>query len=215
MSKIRWKTAQKFEMKWWEQYLKDKPVEEYLEWKKKYWLELMELLKPELQIKDSDLILDAGCGPAGIFIALDQNQVTAVDPLLNNYEKNLSHYSQDFYPYVTFENKRLEDIDDMEKYDIAFCMNAINHVQEIHESYIRLARSLKRGGWLVVTVDAHNFKAAKSIFRLLPGDILHPHQYDIKEYVDMIKQHGFRIEKRVFLKKEFWFNHYMILAQKI
>ena len=47
-----------------------------------------------------------------------------------------------------------------------------------------------------------NFQLLKYIFRLLPGDILHPHQFDLEEYKGMLKKAGFQIEK-VMLKNLF------------
>ena len=37
LNTIKWRLAQKLERLWWKRYLKDRSVEDYLNWKKKYW----------------------------------------------------------------------------------------------------------------------------------------------------------------------------------
>ena len=130
---LRWKIAQAAEIRWWQRYLKNKNTSDYATWKKAYWTKLLSeiglsaLLNPNTAAQK---ILDAGCGPAGIFMVLTpQHQVTALDPLLNDYEKKLAHFKQIFYPDVTFVSKSLESFDaEKQNFDTVFCLNAINHV---------------------------------------------------------------------------------------
>ena len=91
---LRWKIAQAAEIRWWQRYLKNKDTGDYATWKKAYWTKLLSeiglsaLLNPNTAAQK---ILDAGCGPAGIFMVLTpQHQLTALDPLLNDYEKKLA-----------------------------------------------------------------------------------------------------------------------------
>ena len=76
----RWKVAQKAEIGWWKRYLKKKPVGDYIEWKRKYWTEFLSSVSDVIDVDQDHEILDAGCGPAGIFIILEGNKVTAIDP---------------------------------------------------------------------------------------------------------------------------------------
>lgn len=211
----RWIWAQKLELAWWKHYLRSKPIDEYLAWKKNYWHHVFDLLKPQLCLYPTTKILDAGCGPAGVFIAVDTRYITAIDPLIDSYNDTLLHFKKTMYPHVRFSSKTLEDFNESNSYDVVFCMNAINHVKNIKQAMQNTINAAKPGGIIIIGIDAHNFKWAKFLFRLLPGDVLHPHQYDLKEYVNMIKQCGCTIEKRMFHKKEFWFNHYFILAKKL
>ena len=93
-------------------------------------------------------------------------------------------------------------------------MNAINHVHDIQKSYDRLIENAADGAWVVVTIDAHNFSFFKHAFRLLPGDILHPHQYDLNEYQHFMTSRNCEVVASIHLKHEFFFDHYMIIAQK-
>jgi len=78
-----------------------------------------------------------------------------------------------------------------------------------------ISYQIKKDGLLIITIDAHNFSLFKYIFRLLPGDILHPHQYDISEYEKFLTDRSCEIIRRVKLKKEFFFDHYLLVARKL
>ena len=210
--KTRWKIAQAAEIRWWKNYLKKKPVGEYLAWKKNYWEEMLQSL--ELAPKAGDRVLDAGCGPAGIFMALPNSEVTALDPLLDQYENDIPHFSKENYPGVHFLSMPLENFEEEEAYDFVFCLNAINHVSDLALSFDRIVRALRPGGQLIVSIDAHNHQILKKIFRLLPGDILHPHQYDQQEYLQMLRQRSCRIQNSILYKPAFIFNYYVVHAIK-
>ena len=91
---LRWKVAQWFELRWWKNYLHGKNKEEYLAWKKNYWLNMLAEIAADVKIDAEKIICDLGCGPAGIFIALPGNKVTAVDPLIDAYENQTPFFSK-------------------------------------------------------------------------------------------------------------------------
>ena len=206
--RFRWKVAQALEIRWWQHYLKDKPKEDYLHSKKAYWQRV--LAQTEVVLAQEMHILDAGCGPAGIFMVLEGHQVVALDPLLPQYEERLPHFRRNQYPEVQFYATRLEDFNAQGKYDIVFCWNVINHVDDIDRSLEQLIRAAKPGGILILSVDAHNYSVFKTLFQFLPGDILHPHQYDIKEYCQLLEQKNCSIQSVKKLKHNFFFDYYMI-----
>ena len=219
---LRWKIAQAAEIRWWQNYLKNKPITEYSHWKIQYWETL--LVETGVEIKNTDQsrslgegvrILDAGCGPAGIFMIFKNQNVDALDPLLNDYEAKLPHFKKSLYPNVHFYNQSLESFDRKNEYDAVFCLNAINHVADLQKSFDILVDSVKPGGHLVVSIDAHNFSLLKTIFQAIPGDILHPHQFDLAEYTDMLTSRGCILEKTILKKKEFIFNYYILVLRKI
>lgn len=212
---LRWKTAQFAERKWWQHYLKNKPKDEYLRWKKSYWQEIFNLCLPHIQFDNKTHVLDAGCGPAGIFMLFPELQVTAFDPLLNSYESDLPHFSKQMYPSVQFIQSSIENFSNPTPFDVVFCMNAINHVIDIQHCYNQLLEHTKVGGYLIVTIDAHNFSLFKHIFRLLPGDILHPHQYDVEDYKEFLTTRHAEIKYIQKLKQEFFFDHYIMIAKKL
>ena len=210
----RWKIAQWFELRWWKKYLADKQRAEYLEWKKNYWRHLLSLISNSINLEPSKNIADMGCGPAGVFIALPQNKITAVDPLLDEYDKQVPFFKKSDYTYTTFVNDSIEDFQPTNKFDIVFCMNAINHVNDIEKGFEKLKEICADGGSIVVTIDTHNYGFFKYLFRLVPGDVLHPHQYSLKGYKKLLAKNGWKVSVPYLLKQEFFFNHYLLVAKR-
>ncbi len=213
---FRWKLAQAAEIRWWQGYLKNKPTIDYAVWKTKYWQNLLKEMDLAGSITEGSKILDAGCGPAGIFMILKNHKVDALDPLLDEYEAKLPHFRRENYPNVQFFSQPLESFSDKKAvYDTVFCLNAINHVADLQRAFDVLVDATKAGGTLVVSIDAHNYSFLKTIFQALPGDILHPHQFDLAEYSNMLTSRGCRIERTLLKKAEFIFNYYVLVATKL
>ena len=208
---LKWRLAQKLEITWWKRYLADKSPEDYLRWKKSYWTDFLE--KIEIRVSTSATVLDAGCGPAGIFTILENSKVTAVDPLLEQYNF-LPHFQKEKYPYVQFIDAPLETAE-LPKFDYVFCLNVINHVADIEKSLDKITESVTPKGKLILSIDTHNYLFFKYLFRLIPGDALHPHQYDLREYSEMLTKRGFKIERTVLIKEEFFFNYWVLVASKL
>ena len=211
--KTRWRIAQFFEAWWWERYLSKKPVEEYLDWKKDYWVAFFQ--KEKITVSAIEKILDAGCGPAGVYMMFSENEVVAIDPLLDKYQAQLPHFQEKNNPNVYFKKIALEQFDIKNYFDKAFCLNAINHVGDLEKSMENLCTSVKNGGTLYLSVDAHNFALLKNIFRMIPGDILHPQQLDLEKYKSLLKKNGMEISRVSLIKKELIFNYYLLTAQKL
>ena len=208
----RWKIAQAAEIRWWQKYLKGKPKSDYLHWKRNYWTDLLRQL--QLDLPGGEHHLDAGCGPAGVFMILQQNEVDAVDPLLDQYEDKLEHFSQNDYPWTKFVNLPLEQFTSEKKYDKVFCFNAINHVANLNLCFDKLVQLTSEKGQLIVSIDAHNHSFFKYLFRLAPGDILHPHQYDLEEYKQMLVDRGCVIERVEKAGEGFFFDYYVLVVRR-
>lgn len=210
----KWQIAQSIEIKWWQNYLKNKEVAPYLAWKKQYWQGLLDKIKEYYIIQPNSTILDMGCGPSGIYMALQEHRVDAIDPLLDAYSANIKHFNKLDYAHVNFTSKAFEDFEITKKYDVIFCMNAINHVKNLEDCYLKMSQALAPNGLLVVTIDAHNYNFFKYLFRAIPGDMLHPYQFDLKEYDSFLEKNNIKVEQNICLKKEFFFDHYMQIAIK-
>lgn len=210
---MRWKIAQWFERQWWIRYLSDKNEGSYLEWKVAYWKDFLGKIGMfDLTGKE---VLDAGCGPAGIFIALKEARTTATDPLLRHYEKALRPFNMSDHPGVRFLESKIEDLAHSPAYDVVFCLNAINHVEDIDKAYHVLVSVLKPGGTLVMSIDSHNYLFPKWLFRTLHLDILHPHQYSIREYASALLHRGLRCDREIILKRGLIFNYYALIGEKV
>jgi len=213
MTSVRWKIAQFFEKKWWKNYLREKEPEDYFLWKQNYWnnfvLEIREWVIP---LPDQSL-LDMGCGPAGIFMVLP-GQVTAVDPLLGQYKEKLPFFIPEKFNNVIFQTSTAEGFNCQTQFDVVFSLNVINHVTDIKRAINSLYSCCKKGGKLVLSVDSHNFKPLRTVFRHLHFDILHPHQLTLIEYIKLLEEVGFTIKGEKCLKKGFIFNYVVIVAEK-
>lgn len=211
---FRWKVAQFFEINWWRFYLakKDKPY--YLDQKKLYWIRILKLCEHLFTVAQQASIIDLGCGPSGLYILYPSENMTAVDPLLLQYERQLKVFSRADYPFVNFVQSTIEDFETVEQFEYVFCMNAINHVSDIKKGFEKIAKLAADGAKVVVSIDAHNYNLLKVIFRLFQGDVLHPHQYDKAEYISFMENQGLRIVGDICIEKHFIFNHYMLVAEK-
>ena len=210
---LKWVVAQKLEYLWWIRYLKKKNPSEYLNKKIGYWKKMLGAIEDVVVVQPGAAVLDAGCGPAGIFIALNNHKVEAIDPLLDKYI-NLPVFKPANFVWTHFRNIPIEALDDKEKYDIVFCLNAINHVNDINICCKNLVDSLKPNGFLVMSTDAHRYPLLKKIFQLLPGDMLHPIQLDINEYADFLEKNQMKLVKKILFKRESIFDYYILIAQK-
>jgi 2-polyprenyl-3-methyl-5-hydroxy-6-metoxy-1,4-benzoquinol methylase len=212
LSSLKWRLAQAAEWRWWKHYLKKKGKAEYLYQKKQYWYRIFQEVAPVIPYRAS--ILDAGCGPAGIFMIFDQCEVDAIDPLIEVYERELPHFSAADYTYVNFISSPLEEARLVKPYDWVFCLNVINHVRDIERAIQQLAKAAGPQKKVVLSVDAHNYDALKFIFQWLPGDILHPHQYSLEDYIGMLSSNGLEIEQVKKLKSGLIFSYYLLRCTK-
>jgi len=211
---VKWKVAQKLEIRWWRRYLKKKDITEYLEWKRAYWRRFLKPLGTSVDLSGSLRILDAGCGPAGIFTILEGHEVTAIDPLLGHYESDLSHFNKSDYPAIRFIETPLELYRPTALFQLVFCLNAINHVSDLHTAMQVLFDCLDSKGKLVMSIDCHRYPFLRSLFRLIPGDALHPHQDNIDDYRKMIHDFGGRIILEHKEKPGRIFDYYVLVIEK-
>ncbi len=208
---LRWKVAQWLEIRWWRQYLKRKPPAPYLQQKAAYWRRVAEAAG--IRVPPGAQVLDAGCGPAGIFIILEGVAVTAIDPLLKQY-RQLPHFRASDYPTAAFRQMALEDLQEQSRYDVVFCLNVINHVADLPCALRKLALALKAGGSCWLSVDAHRFRALQPLFAALPGDALHPHQHTCLQYESLFREAGFCIQRRHLLKPGGLFDYWIFQLKR-
>lgn len=202
--------AQRVEAWWWRRYLASREPRAYLAWKQGYWSSLLNDLA--IEIRPQSRVLDAGCGPAGIFIALATHRVTAIDPLLSTYDR-LPHFKRSDYPRVAFRQTTLERFEAVAMFDFAFCLNVINHVRDLHAALRVLAKAVVPGGTIVLSVDAHRHALLRSIFSAVPGDVLHPHQLTLAEYVSACEVAGLRVLRQRRLQRATLFDYVALVCQ--
>ncbi len=211
---LQWTLAQHLEIRWWRRYLDKKDKKTYYAWKRDYWSNFLSKTSGHLILSPGMKVLDAGSGPAGIFTILQDQQVTAIDPLFESYHRQLPHFNPDDFPYVNFVNSALEDFHSAFQFDVVFCLNVINHVKHLETSIETLSKALKKDGLLVLSVDAHRYKLLKHIFQLFPADALHPHQQLLDHYLQLLEGNGLFIQDKELLKQEAIFGYWLIIAKK-
>ncbi|NCT93946.1 MAG: class I SAM-dependent methyltransferase [Chitinophagaceae bacterium] len=209
----KWRLAQQLEYRWWQRYLRHKDVSAYTRDKQRYWHTMLADIAPWVSVNRGQEVLDAGCGPAGVYMVLEQDRVTAIDPLLDKYG-SLPHFRPEQYPWVQFEQLPLEVLDKTAQFDLIFCLNAINHVNDLELSYDRLVQALKPGGTLVVSTDAHRNTFLKKIFQWIPGDLLHPVQMDLPDYEARLTGRGLDLVHSGVYKHDFIFDYCIMIARK-
>ena len=215
LNTIKWRLAQKLERLWWKRYLKDRSVEDYLNWKKKYWRSFLKEIDWGYVISKSDRLLDAGCGPAGIFTIFEDYDITALDPLLEQYNQDLAHFNFTDYPSVSFKALPFERFQNTALFDVVFCLNAINHFRDFKGSISRLKQLVSPGGYLVLSIDVHNYSLLKYIFRMLPGDALHPQQHSSEDYLNLLKDKSFVVSKHHVKDRGFVFNYEVLVLKRL
>ena len=222
MIALRWNIAQAFERLWWRNYLSGKDPQHYLAWKKDYWEKLLQQVyditdesAPKSFNRQSLNVLDAGCGPAGIFLNLQNHRVDAIDPLVRRYLDELHLIDRKDFPHVNFISGNLEGISSATQYDWIFCMNCINHVKDIELCLKNISAALKKEGFFVMTVDTHKHWLAKPLLNTMPIDVLHPYQLSLDDYIRLIeKKFSKGIIRNRLLKRGVMFDYYLVVVQK-
>ncbi len=210
---LKWKLAQSLELQWWKFYLRKKKPDDYFEKKKSYWFKFLKTCG--IGLENTPTCLDAGCGPAGIFIILNNLECDAVDPLLDKYQAQLhSFISPEKFPRITFYNSPLEIFTPAKQYDLVFCINAINHVSDWHRSLQNLWESTKPGGTLLLSSDVHRHSWLKPVFRLFSGDVLHPHQHTLTDYITVLQSFQPASLRTLRLKRQLIFDYFAIVMKK-
>jgi 2-polyprenyl-6-hydroxyphenyl methylase/3-demethylubiquinone-9 3-methyltransferase len=209
---VRWKIAQFVELFWWKRYLGKKDHREYSNWKRTYWEEFLARLN--LGSLENSRIMDVGCGPAGINTVLSQSkELVAIDPLLDSY-MTLDYFDASEYPWVEYHSKSLENFDSEKRFDMIFCINAINHVANIEVAFEKLIKLLHTDGTLILSSDVHRFPWLKTLFRIFPGDILHPQQHDLNDYLRLIKRKNCKTFRNFRMKRELIFDYQVFIIKK-
>lgn len=204
---MKWKIAQFLERRWWKRYLSSKDPALYLASKRKYWQSVLDRLNH--QPSKNGVTLDAGCGPAGVFILLhDKEQMTALDPLLGRYEQDLAIFNFSDYPAVTFHEAALESaVLPAGMFTTIYCFNAINHVEDWELALDQLTTFAANGATMIISSDVHRRPWLKFIFRLFPGDLLHPQQHNRADYREALRKRGWQIEAEQQLRSELIFEY--------
>ncbi len=207
-----WIHAQQLEIRWWKRYLANKNPTQYHAWKTSYWLRILKSIE-HLLPENADSALDVACGPAGIFLVLHDKQVTAVDPLIADYEK-YSFLKVADYPNVHFETLAFEDFVSNKMYPLVFAMNAINHFKDIDKAVKKLIQLTATNGRLILSIDTHRIKLLKYLLRWIKIDRMHPWQFSADEYRNMFQGNGMELKHESVINSGLVFQHRLMVFSK-
>ena len=183
----------KREFSWWEKF--DQKLfdpEAFLTDMQKWFSEILDIVIQDTGIPSQSNLIDVGCGPDGIFQVLQEYNVTAIDPLLLEYER-LSFFKRSWYPFVKFSPSTLEEyVADGHKFefDLAFCINVLNHIADLKKAIRHLVSLVPQGGSIVVTLDTYDGFRKWIRWKFPELDPLHPHAHSVPEYLSLFEQEG-------------------------
>ncbi len=201
----RWQLAQSMEWRWWVYYLGKKDRDIYLRSKGAYWRRVWDQLGLPESAPDWR-VLDAGCGPAGLGLIMSGIQVDAVDPLLDIYWSHLNMPRAADFPNVRFHTCTLENYHCPATYDLVFCWNVINHVRDPQTVVANLVNAGRPGATIILSTDVHRREWLASVFRRLPGDVLHPQQYGPAYYQNLLIKNGVQVQSATCWKSSWLFD---------
>ncbi len=210
----KWQLAQSLEKRWWKQYLGGKNPEEYLHWKRAYWEGVWQMTGWE-QPRDLQVV-DAGCGPAGIFIWLQACEVFAFDPLLDAYQAFAPTLQAEEFPWVRFRQTSLEEMGpgDGLEFDLVCCTNALNHVRSLEKATENLVRMGRKRSRFLLTLDVHRTRLGKWMLQSIPLDVLHPQQGRLEDYLSLLESRKLESLRVEVIRPGKGFDHALITGIK-
>lgn len=186
----QWEDSQKNEEGFWKSQFAIDNTDQYH--RNGYYRSLMEgvcsYIKDFLDSQDmgDKILLDIGSGPEGILHVLEAKEKYAIDPLMNNYEKmGYKIYDNN----VTSIHGSAEDLCGYEnKFDIIFCLNAIDHFCDIDKSISNINSSLKIDGFLILMTDLRKKNEL---------DCYHKMSLSVSEISKILEDNNFTIDRQM------------------
>ena len=105
----------------------------------------------DFQVLDNKVLLDVGSGPEGILHELKAKEKYAIDPLMDEYKKMGYKISDNNVIPIQGSAEELSDYND--KFDIIFCLNALDHMYDIAQAVRSMYSALVDKGFLVLLTD--------------------------------------------------------------
>ena len=162
----------------------------------------------EKSLSADSAILDVGCGPTCSAQLFCKGKKTYLDPLMDSYLKTYS----DKLPEGEKISSTAEGIPKPdESFDVAICVNALDHMIHPEKALLEIRRVLKNDGIFLLGIFLHPAPIAMIrmfIERWFPifREDAHPYSYTVKTIRGVLEKYfSIQNEIRVFRKDSAWF----------
>lgn len=144
---------------------------------------------------ENKVVIEIGCGPAGIIPYLNNATAIGVDPLTDEYKK-MWDLSNDEVKYICSEIETFEtDI----QADVVICWNVLDHVSDIELATKKLFDILKPDGELWFMVNLEDKRSSWKIVKR-KANSAHPYRVNIVSISRLMKKYGFYWKEKVLMK---------------
>lgn len=133
-------------------------------------------------------ILEVGCGIGNFTKTLTKyGEVVAID-IKGDYLKKTKDLVGDIAKVGFGDIEKGKYFFKDRDFDIAVCINVLEHIENDEKSLENLYKLLKKEGYLILLVPAHKFLYGK-----IDESIGHYRRYEEKEVITLLKDSGFKI----------------------
>ena len=182
-----WSLSQKGQKHFQKSHQNSRMQKNWMDSRVQRWKDIVEYSDRFVYRRKNHVVIDIGCGPAGVFLALDNHKVYCVDPLADYYVSE--------FPYLQNQNRLIwisepfEEASIDSKVNVSYSMNAIDHVYSLRAFMSRLVEILVPEGHFVVTVNCFRNIQYRRMFDTL-GSLIdpdHPYHFTKEEFESMLK----------------------------
>jgi len=144
---------------------------------------------------ETKVVVEVGCGPAGILPYLNNATAIGVDPLIDEYKK-VWNLSDDKVKYICSEIETFEiDI----QADVVICWNVLDHVSDIELATRKLFDTLKPDGELWFMINIEDSSGSRKVVKGSP-DSAHPFRVNVVSISRLMKKNGLFWKEKVLMK---------------
>ena len=153
-----------------------------------------DLLKKYVNLNSGSKILDVGCGLGGLINYLDYGERYGLDTLMDYFLQDFDMAKE--VKWIKGRGENLPFQDDF--FDLIISTNFIDHIQDPGKALAEMHRTVKKQGFLFLTVDTFPWwvKSVKMFLESIgKGNWGHPYAFTRNEVKKIIGGPGFKIIK--------------------
>ena len=156
---------------------------------------------------ENKVVVEVGCGPAGILPYLNNTTAIGIDALIYEYKK-MWDLSNDKIEYICSEIETFRtDI----QADAVICWNVLDHVSDIELATKKLFDILKPDGELWFMINLEDTSGSWKVVKGSP-DSAHPYRVNAVSISRLLKKNGFFWKEKVLMKDYLNNRHPVLMA---